>query len=122
MRGAATDRRAFAATPRRAGDPRRSGGEGARESGRRGAGAVKTQKALKEDPSRATKVGEKWFPAFEASLIAKLVERDLPYYDPTISRDAFDNMCKFVRTVGLTKGLGEYDRVVATQFANLWKA
>jgi ABC-type nitrate/sulfonate/bicarbonate transport system substrate-binding protein len=83
---------------------------------------VKTQKALKADPNRATKVGEKWFPDFEASLIAKLVERDLPYYDPAISRSAFDSMCKFVQTVGLTKGLGRYEDVVATQFSNLWKA
>jgi len=82
---------------------------------------VKTQQALKEDPKRATKVGEKWFPAFEASLIAKLVERDLPYYDPAISKSAFDSMCKFVQTVGLTKGVGRYEDVVATQFSNLWK-
>ena len=78
---------------------------------------VKTQKALKADPKRATKVGEKWFPAFEASLIAKLVERDLPYYDPAISKGAFDSMCKFAQTVGLTKGVGKYEDVVATQFA-----
>ncbi len=83
---------------------------------------VKTQKALKEDPKRATKVGEKWFPAFEASLIAKLVERDLPYYDPAISKGAFDSMCKFVQTTGLTKGVGKYEDVVATQYANLWKS
>jgi ABC-type nitrate/sulfonate/bicarbonate transport system substrate-binding protein len=83
---------------------------------------VKTQKALKEDPKRATKVGEKWFPAFEASLIAKLVERDLPYYDPAISRTAFDSMCKFAQTTGLTKGVGKYEDVVATQYANLWKS
>jgi ABC-type nitrate/sulfonate/bicarbonate transport system substrate-binding protein len=83
---------------------------------------VKTQKALKADPKRATKVGEKWFPAFEASLIATLVERDLPYYDPTISKDAFDSTCKFVQTVGLTKGVGRYEDVVATQFRELWKA
>ena len=82
---------------------------------------IKTQKALKEDPNRATKVGEKWFPAFEASLIAKLVERDLPYYDPAISKGAFDSMCKFAQTVGLTKGVGKYEDVVATQYANLWK-
>jgi len=83
---------------------------------------VKTQKALKADPKRATKVGEKWFPAFEASLIATLVERDLPYYDPAISKGTFDSMCKFVQTVGLTKGVGKYEDVVATQFSNLWKA
>jgi len=83
---------------------------------------VKTQKALKADPKRATKVGEKWFPPFEASLIATLVERDLPYYDPAISQAAFDSMCKFAQTTGLTKGLGKYQDVVATQFSNLWKA
>lgn len=83
---------------------------------------VKTQKALKEDPKRATKVGEKWFPAFEASLIAKLVERDLPYYDPAISKAAFDSMCRFSQTTGLTKGVGKYEDVVATQYANLWKS
>jgi NitT/TauT family transport system substrate-binding protein len=82
---------------------------------------VKTQKALKADPKRATKVGEKWFPAFEASLIATLVERDLPYYDPAISKGAFDSMCKFAQTVGLTKGVGKYEDVVATQFSGLWK-
>ena len=83
---------------------------------------VKTQKALKADPKRATKVGEKWFPEFEASLIATLVERDLPYYDPTISKPTFDSMCKFDQTVGLTKGVGRYEDVVATQFSDLWKA
>jgi len=82
---------------------------------------VKTQAALKADPKRATKVGEKWFPAFEASLIATLVERDLPYYDPAISKDSFDSMCKFAQTVGLTKGVGKYEDVVATQFSDLWK-
>ena len=83
---------------------------------------VKTQKALKADPKRATKVGEKWFPAYEASLIAELVERDLPYYDPTITKKTFDDMCKFDQAVGLTKGLGKYEDVVATQFSDLWKA
>src|SRR4029077_18385161 len=83
---------------------------------------VKTQKALKADPKRATKVGEKWFPAYEASLIATLVERDLQYYDPVVHKDSFDSMCKFAQTVGLTTGVGKYEDVAATQFANLWKA
>ena len=72
--------------------------------------------------SARPKVGEKWFPEFEASLIATLVERDLPFYDPAISKGTFDSMCKFVQTVGLTKGVGKYEDVVATQFSNLWKA
>jgi NitT/TauT family transport system substrate-binding protein len=83
---------------------------------------VKTQKALKADPKSATKVGEKWFPAYEASLIAELVERDLPFYDPAIHKTSFDSMCKFAQTVGLTKGVGKYEDVVATQFSDLWKA
>ena len=83
---------------------------------------IKTQKALKADPSIATKVGEKWFPPYEASLIATLIERDLPYYDPTITKETFDKMCKFVQTTGLTKGLGKYEDVVATQFSDLWKS
>jgi NitT/TauT family transport system substrate-binding protein len=83
---------------------------------------VKTQKALKADPKQATKVGEKWFPAFEASLIATLVERDLPYYDPAITQGAFDSMCRFAQMTGLTKGVGQYRDVVTTQFADLWKA
>jgi NitT/TauT family transport system substrate-binding protein len=83
---------------------------------------IKTQKALKQDPSRATKVGEKWFPPFEASLIATLVDRDLPYYDPTISKASFDNMCRFAQVTGLTTGLGKYEDVVATQFSELWKS
>ena len=83
---------------------------------------VKTQKALKADPKRATKVGEKWFPAMEAGLIATLIERDLPYYDPAISKETFDTMCKFSQATGITKGVGKYEDVVATQFANLWKA
>jgi NitT/TauT family transport system substrate-binding protein len=83
---------------------------------------IKTQKALKEDPKRATKVGEKWFPAFEASLIATLVDRDLPYYDPTISKAAFDGTARFAQVTGLTTGLGKYEDVVATQYADLWKS
>src|SRR5882724_1072366 len=42
---------------------------------------VKTQAALKEDVSRATRVGRKLFPPPEAELI----RRDLPYYDASIS-------------------------------------
>jgi NitT/TauT family transport system substrate-binding protein len=83
---------------------------------------VKTHKALKADPKRATKVGEKWFPAEEASLIATLIERDLPYYDASISKETFDTMCKFSQATGISKGVGKYEDVVATQYANLWKS
>ena len=81
---------------------------------------VKTQKALKADPKRATKVGEKWFPAFEASLIATLVERDLPFYDPAIEEEAVAVMNGFARSIGLLTGPVAYEDTVAMRFRNLW--
>ena len=84
---------------------------------------VKTQQALKADVSLATKVGEKWFPELEASLIADVVERDLPYYDASISREFVDGMLKFQRDMNLIPSDAEigYEDVVATRFAALWK-
>ena len=83
---------------------------------------VKTHKALKADYKLATKVGEKLFPAQEASLIAELIRRDLPYYDATISREFVAGMNAFARDVGILEGDVAYEDVVATQFADLWTA
>lgn len=83
---------------------------------------VKTQKALKADVSLATKVGQKYFPAEEASLIAQVVERDLPFYDASISREFVEGMTEFQRKMGLITGHPTYEDVVATQYADLWKA
>jgi ABC-type nitrate/sulfonate/bicarbonate transport system substrate-binding protein len=82
---------------------------------------VKTQAALKADPSRATQVGRKLFPPSEAELIAELIRRDLPYYDASISPDFVAGMNQFARDIGILKGEVPYERVVATQFAGLWK-
>ena len=81
---------------------------------------VKTQAALKADPSRATAVGKKLFPPSEAELIAELIRRDLPYYDASISPDFVAGMNQFARDVGILKGDVPYERVVATQFSHLW--
>ena len=56
---------------------------------------VKTQRALKADPSLATEVGTRLFPAEEASLIGDLVARDAPFYDANISQEAVDGLNKF---------------------------
>jgi NitT/TauT family transport system substrate-binding protein len=82
---------------------------------------VKTQAALKADPTRATRVGRKLFPPQEAELIAELIRRDLPYYDATISREFVAGMNQFARDMGLLKGDAAYENVVATQFSHLWK-
>ncbi len=82
---------------------------------------IKTQAALKQEPGLATKVAQKWFPEFETSLIAELIRRDLPYYDPTISRDTVASMSQFGIDMGLSQKPAVYDDLVATQFSNLWK-
>jgi ABC-type nitrate/sulfonate/bicarbonate transport system substrate-binding protein len=81
---------------------------------------VKTQQALKQNVERAAEVGQKLFPASEAALITDLIRRDLPYYDPTISRDFVAGMNKFARSEGILKGDVPYETVVATQFSKYW--
>jgi len=82
---------------------------------------VKTQKALRADPERATEVGRKLFPASEAALIAELIRRDLPYYDASITPGFVSGMNQFTRDIGILKGDPAYEDVVATQFQSLWK-
>lgn len=82
---------------------------------------MKAHKALKEDVQRATEVGNKRFPPSEADLIAELVRRDLPYYDPTIPAAKVASMNRFARDIGLLGADVPYDRVVATEFSHLWK-
>jgi NitT/TauT family transport system substrate-binding protein len=82
---------------------------------------VKTQNALKADVGRATEVGRKLFPPDEAELIAELIRRDLPYYDSSISPEFVAGMNEFARDIGILQGQAPYEKVVATQFAALWK-
>jgi ABC-type nitrate/sulfonate/bicarbonate transport system substrate-binding protein len=83
------------------------------ESARAAIHAVKAaQKALKEDPDRATVVGKRLFPSTEASLIAELIRRDAPFYDPSISEQAVDSMNRFARDLGLLSKPVRYEEVV----------
>jgi NitT/TauT family transport system substrate-binding protein len=81
---------------------------------------VRAQRALKQDVRLATKVGRALFPPQEAALIADVVGRDLPYYDPVISEQAVAGMTRFARAAGLMQGPVSYEQVVATQFRDLW--
>lgn len=81
---------------------------------------VRAQKALRSDPSLATGIGEKLYPAMEATLIAKIVERDAPFYDATISESTVVGLNGFARRAGLLTSAVGYEQVVATQFASLW--
>src|SRR5262245_16111904 len=81
---------------------------------------MKAHKALREDVSRATEVGKKRFLPSEAELIAELVRRDLPYYDPVIAPEKVISMNRFAQDIGLLSNPVPYDQVVATQFSHLW--
>ncbi len=81
---------------------------------------VMAQKALREDPDRATQVGRRIFPPTEAELIAELIRRDVPYYDPTISEEVITKMNRFAQDMGLLSGPVPYDQVVDTRFSHLW--
>jgi ABC-type nitrate/sulfonate/bicarbonate transport system substrate-binding protein len=81
---------------------------------------MKAHKALKQDPGRATEVGRKRFPPSEAELIAELVHRDLPFYDPNIPKEKVASMNRFAQDIGLLAAPVPYDHVVATQFSHLW--
>ena len=76
---------------------------------------------LKNDVRKASEIGRKLFPAREAELIAELVRRDLPYYEPTISPEFVRDMNQFAREVGILKGNPSYGDVVALRFVDLWK-
>ncbi len=81
---------------------------------------VKAQKALRADPSRATAIGERLFAPEAAALIADLIARDAPFYDAMISTEAVDGINTFAMANGLLAEPIAYDRLVATQFRDLW--
>jgi len=81
---------------------------------------VRTQEALKADPSLATQVGNRLFPPDEASLIAALIKQDVPFYEANISPEAVDGLNKFAKASGLLPAPVPYSRLVASQFRHLW--
>jgi NitT/TauT family transport system substrate-binding protein len=82
---------------------------------------VSAQRTLREDPGRATEVGRRRFPPAAADMIASLVERDLPFYDPVIDEAAVQTMNEFAMALGLIQTKVAYDQVVATRFRDLWR-
>jgi NitT/TauT family transport system substrate-binding protein len=83
---------------------------------------VATQHALKQDVALATEVGRKRFPPREAGLIADIVRRDLPFYDPAITEASIAGVNAFARDLGVLRDDVEYEQIVATQFSGLWRS
>jgi len=82
---------------------------------------VRAQAALRRDPARATEVGRRRFPPASAEIIAAVVERDLPFYDPAIGEQAVSVMNGFARSIGLLAAPVAYEDTVATRFRGLWR-
>jgi ABC-type nitrate/sulfonate/bicarbonate transport system substrate-binding protein len=70
------------------------------------------QEMLKEDPNRATAIGKKLFPPAEAAMIAELIRRDVPFYDPAISPQTVEAMNRFAQRMGLLSRPVSYEDVV----------
>ena len=83
-------------------------------------GIVAAQRALRGDPGLAAAVGRRRFPADAAAMIADLIERDRPFYEPVITERSIAAMGAFARAVGLVDEPLAYDHVVATGFRHLW--
>jgi ABC-type nitrate/sulfonate/bicarbonate transport system substrate-binding protein len=81
---------------------------------------IRAQRELSADPDLATGVAKKLFPAMEAGLIAKLIARDAPFYDPTITEESVEGMNDFAHMSDLLKETTKYEDVVATRFSSLW--
>ncbi len=79
-------------------------------------------RALRQNVDLALEIGHRLFPKTEAGLIVDLVRRDLPHYDPAISREAVGRMVDFSIAAGILKRRPQYEEVVATRFAPLWGA
>jgi len=60
---------------------------------------VRAQSTLRKNPARATEVGRRLFPGPAADIIAAVVERDLPFYDPAIGDQAVGALNGFARSL-----------------------
>lgn len=81
-----------------------------------------TQHALQADPELATEVGKRLFPEAEAGMIADIIRRDLPFYDPVISEDSVRQVNQFAQDIGLLSAPVPYEYVVYTEAPKLWTA
>ena len=83
---------------------------------------VKAQRALRADPALAREVGTRKFPPDSAALIAAVIERDAPFYDPVITEERVARLNDFAQSIGHLTGPVPYEQVVAMRCRPLWTA
>jgi ABC-type nitrate/sulfonate/bicarbonate transport system substrate-binding protein len=81
---------------------------------------IRAHEALRENPDLARVVGERVFPPMEAGLIAPLVERDLPYYDPAVSDETFAGLIDFAGKAQLLTSRPSADDLIPARSRALW--
>ncbi len=77
---------------------------------------------LRAEPALAAEVGRRRFPPEAAELIATVVARDVPFYDPVISPEAVAGLSRFAQSVGRLPGPVAYEQAVAVGFRALWRS
>ena len=60
------------------------------------------------------------FPPESAALIAAIVERDVKFYNPTITETAVQCLNAFANSIGHLSEPVAYEQVVATRCRGLW--
>ena len=83
---------------------------------------VRAQKMLRADPQLAAEVGRRKFPPEAAALIAAIVARDAPFYDPVIYEEAVVALNRFAQSVGHLPGPVPYEQVAAVRYRELWRS
>ena len=82
---------------------------------------VAAQRALLAEPHRATEAACPHFPQHETDLIAELIARDAPFYDPAISPPKVRALCEFAHGIGILPVADvPYESVVAARFRSEW--
>lgn len=80
------------------------------------------QQALADDSSLATEAARDHFPDHELSLIEDVIERDVEFYDPSISERTVKTLNDFARKLDILDAEDvPYESVVATQFRSEWE-
>jgi len=83
---------------------------------------VAAQRALQADPDLAPRAAAPYFPDYERSLIADLIRRDAPFYDPSISATKVAAVNRFAYELGLTtEPEVPYERIVAVASSTEWQ-
>jgi ABC-type nitrate/sulfonate/bicarbonate transport system substrate-binding protein len=82
---------------------------------------VKAQSALRADARLAGEVGRRKFPPEAAALVAAIVRRDAPFYDPYVYKEAVATLNRFAQSVGHLSKSVPYEDVAAVRFRDLWR-